>query len=207
MIFVIKAFISLLIVVNPLDAVSGYFALTAQRPVEDRLRIARTAAIAMTVALLAAVWLGELLLNLFNISLGAFQVGGGLVILLMAVSMLHARTSALAQTAAEADEAAGREDIAIVPLAIPLMAGPAAISMAVVIANQAGGIGGRMVFSMVVGGVGFAIWWILKKAQSIDDYFGVTGINIMQRVAGLILAAIGVQIIANGLIALFPGLG
>ncbi len=206
MLFVLKAFISLLIIVNPLDALAGFFALSADRPVEERRAIARTAALAMTVILLVAVWLGQLLLVLFGISLGAFQVGGGLVVLLMAIAMLYARSSALTQTSAETDEAAGRDSIAIVPLAIPIMAGPGAISVAIHHAYHAGGIGGRIVLSGVVLLVGYVIWWILRKGETIQAFFGLTGINILRRVAGLILAAVGVQIIANGLVDLFPGL-
>ena len=206
MLFVIKAFISLLIIVNPLDALAGFFTLAAERPVEERRVIARTAALAMTVILLIAVWIGELVLLLFGISLGAFQVGGGLVVLLMAIAMLYARSSALTQTTAETDEAAGRDSIAIVPLAIPIMAGPGAISVAVHHASHASGLGGRMVLSAVVLLVGYFIWMILRKGESIHEFLGITGINILRRVAGLILAAVGVQIIANGLVDLFPGL-
>ncbi len=206
MLFVIKAFISLLIIVNPLDALAGFFTLAAERPVEERRVIARTAALAMTVILLIAVWIGELVLLLFGISLGAFQVGGGLVVLLMAIAMLYARSSALTQTTAETDEAVGRDSIAIVPLAIPIMAGPGAISVAVHHASHASGLGGRMVLSAVVLLVGYFIWMILRKGESIHEFLGITGINILRRVAGLILAAVGVQIIANGLVDLFPGL-
>ncbi len=206
MLFVIKAFISLLIIVNPLDALAGFFTLAAERPVEERRVIARTAALAMTVILLIAVWIGELVLLLFGISLGAFQVGGGLVVLLMAIAMLYARSSALTQTTAETDEAAGRDSIAIVPLAIPIMAGPGAISVAVHHASHVSGLGGRMVLSAVVLLVGYFIWMILRKGESIHEFLGITGINILRRVAGLILAAVGVQIIANGLVDLFPGL-
>jgi len=206
MLFAIKAFISLLIIVNPLDAMAGLFTLAGDRSLEERRAIARKAALAMTVILLIAVWLGELLLLLFGISLGAFQVGGGLVVLLMAIAMLYARSSALTQTSAETSEAASRDSVAIVPLAIPIMAGPGAISVAVHHSSHAGGMGGRIVLSLVVLLVGYSIWMILRKGEAINEFFGVTGINILRRVAGLILAAVGVQIIANGLIDLFPGL-
>lgn len=207
MLFALKSFISLLIVVNPMDALAGFFTLVGDRPPTEQRIIARTAVAAMTIILLISVWLGEMLLNLFSISLGAFQVGGGLVLLMMAISMLHARLSPLIQTSVEADEASGQESVAVVPLAIPIMAGPGAISVAVHSAFHSSGVGGRLVLSLVVLLVGGVIWWVLRRSEAINAFLGVTGINILRRVAGLILAAIGVQIIADGLLDLFPALG
>ncbi|BCX89637.1 multiple antibiotic resistance protein [Methylomarinovum tepidoasis] len=206
MLFLFKALISLLVVVNPIDSTIYFLTLTAGRPAEERRAIAHKAVLAATVFLLVAVWFGELLLSLLGISIGAFAVGGGLMMLVMAMAMLQARPSALERTPAETEEAAERESIAIVPLAIPLMVGPGVLSMAVLLADQAGGIGGRIGLTLVAGVVMGILWWLLRKAEPVVDWLGATGANVLIRIAGMILAAISVQIIADGLIQLFPGL-
>ncbi|BCX81778.1 multiple antibiotic resistance protein [Methylomarinovum caldicuralii] len=208
MLFLFKALISLLVVVNPIDSTIYFLTLTADRPAEERRAIVHKAVTAATVFLLAAIWFGELLLSLLGISIGAFAVGGGLMMLVMAMAMamLQARPSALERTPAETEEAAGRESIAIVPLAMPLMVGPGVLSMAVLLADQAGGIGGRIGLTLVAGVVMGILWWLLRKAEPVVDWLGETGANVLIRIAGMILAAISVQIIADGLVQLFPGL-
>ncbi len=207
MLFLFKAFVSLLIVVNPIDSLTYYFALTADRPPQERQAIARMATLAATAFLLAAIWLGSLVLDIFGIGVGAFEVGGGLILLLMAISMLQARPSAMARTRAEEEEAAELENIAVVPLAMPLIVGPGVISMAILLADEAGGILGRIELTVIAVLVMGILWWLLQKAEPVADFLGVTGANILLRIAGLILAGIAVQIIANGLVTLFPGLG
>ena len=206
MLFLFKALISLLVVVNPIDSTIYFLALTAGRPPEERRAIIRKAVATATAFLLAAIWFGDLLLKLLGISIGAFAVGGGLMLLVMAMAMLQAKPSALERTPAEAEEAAERESIAIVPLAMPLMVGPGVLSMAVLLADQAGGLGGRIVLTLVAAVVMGALWWLLHKAEPVTDWLGVTGANILMRIAGMILAAISVQLVADGLVQLFPGL-
>lgn len=206
MLFLFKALISLLVVVNPIDSTIYFLTLTADRSAEERRAIAHKAVAAATVFLLAAIWFGELLLSLLGISIGAFAVGGGLMMLVMAMAMLQARPSALERTPAETEETAERESIAIVPLAMPLMVGPGVLSMAVLLADQAGGIGGRIGLTLVAGVVMGILWWLLHKAEPVVDWLGATGANVLIRIAGMILAAISVQIIADGLVQLFPGL-
>ena len=207
MLFLFKAFVSLLIVVNPIDSLTYFFALTADRPAPERQAIARTAVIAASGFLLASIWFGELVLDVFGISIGAFEVGGGLIPLLMAISMLQAKPSAMERTPAEAEEAAEMENIAVVPLAMPLIVGPGVISMAILLADESGGFFGRIELTVIAAVVMGILWWLLQKAEPVADFLGVTGANILLRVAGLILAGIAVQIIANGLVTLFPGLG
>ncbi len=202
-----KAVVGLLSIVNPMGAIPVFLSLCGERSGEERKRIARRAALAVCLILLISAWTGEALLRFFGIGLPAFRAGGGLLILLMAIAMMHARLSPSRQNQREAEEADSREDIAVVPLAIPLMAGPGAISMVIVDTHQAAGLGGRLALSASVVAVALIVWLVLHLAEPIGGRLGITGLNIATRVMGLLLAAIGIQMMADGLVRLFPGLG
>lgn len=118
-----KSLIGVLAIVNPLGTIPVFLSLCGDRSPAECRQIARTSAIAVAVVLITAAWAGDALLGFFGIGIPAFLAGGGLLILLIAIAMLHARQSHALQTQAEADEANDKENIAVVPLAIPLMAG------------------------------------------------------------------------------------
>lgn len=201
-----KSFIGLLAIVNPLGAIPIFLSLSLDRSPTQCRAIAKTSASGVAIILIVAAWAGEAILNFFGIGIPAFRVGGGLLILLMALSMLHAKQSHTQQTPAEADEADSKENIAIVPLAIPLMAGPGAISLVIVDAHQIGTWGGRFAISGGILTVAGAVWIALRLANPIGEKLGTTGLNIATRIMGLLLAAIGVQMLAAGMLKLFPGL-
>ena len=202
---VVQAFIGLVDIVNPIGAIPIFLSLTAQKNHEERKRTARVTAVAVALVLVLSAWLGASLLGFFGIGIPAFRVGGGLLIVLMAVAMLHARMSPIRHTDEEADEAVNeKEDVAVVPLAIPLMAGPGAISLVIVDAQQASGWLGLLLLTLIITVLALLVWIVLHFSEFLGDLLGVTGLNIATRVMGLILAAIGVQFIADGLKALFP---
>ena len=120
--------------------------------------------------------------------------------------MFHARISPARHTADESIEAESKADISVVPLAIPLLAGPGAISLVIVDAHQAAGWLEKMLFSVSCLLVGVVIWWVLRLAEPIGRRLGTSGLNIATRVMGLILAAMAVQFMADGLRMLLPGL-
>ncbi|MFP7753071.1 MarC family protein [Thermodesulfobacteriota bacterium B35] len=201
-----KAVVGLLSIVNPMGAIPVFLSLCGERSPAERKHIARRAALAVCLILAISAWTGEALLRFFGISLPAFRAGGGLLILLMAIAMMHARLSPSRQSRTEAEEADSREDIAVVPLAIPLMAGPGAISMVIVDTHQAAGPASRLALTAVIAVVALVVWLVLHLAEPIGSRLGITGLNIATRVMGLLLAAIGIQMMAEGLIRLFPGL-
>ncbi len=203
----IKIIISLLAIVNPLGAVPVFIGLTSGISSGQRRRIARISAISIAVILVFSVWIGEPFLHLFGISINAFRVAGGLLILLMGIAMLHGQISGAKHTAAEAAEAKDKESIAIVPLAIPLMAGPGAISLVIMDAHHALNYGNKFLLSGCVAVVSLLVWCALRLAGSLSRRLGNTGINIATRVMGLILASVGVEFITSGLRQLLPGLG
>ena len=201
-----KAMIGVLAIVNPLGAIPIFLSLSTDRtPVQCR-QIARRSAFSVAIVLILSVWAGDTILGFFGIGIPAFRAGGGLLILLMAVSMLHARQSHTRQSPEEADEAGGKENIAVVPLAIPLMAGPGAISLVIVDAHEAANWSDRLILSAGIAAVAVSVWLALRLATPIGNRLGITGLNIATRVMGLLLAAIGIQMLAAGLIKLLPGL-
>lgn len=201
-----KAIIGVVAIVNPLGAIPVYLSLAQNKSHDERRRIARVAAIAVGVILILSGWVGEAILAFFGITISALRIGGGLLIVLMAIDMLHSRMSGARHTNEEAAEAQDKEDIAVVPLAIPLMAGPGAISLVIVDAQQAGAWGERLLFTVGIAAVCVIVWVVLRLAEPLGRVLGVTGLNIATRIMGLLLAAIGVQFIAMGLLQLFPGL-
>lgn len=201
-----KVLVALIVIVNPLGAVPTYITLTRDYPSPLRFATARTAAIAVGIVLIVSAVLGEHLLAFFGISIAAFRVAGGILILMMALSMLQARQSRAKQTPEEAAEAEDKATIGIVPLGVPLLAGPGAISTAIVYAQQALSWVDMLFTIFCCALVGVAVWVSLRAAEPIGNALGRTGLNIASRFMGILLAALAVEIITSGLRELLPGI-
>ena len=160
----------------------------------------------MVIVLLAAMFLGEVILHSFGIRMASFRAGGGILILLMAIAMLQARPSPTHHTVEESKEAAARDEVAVVPLGIPLIAGPGAISTVIIYTDQAITWFDMTVLFLTILGVAGSVWIALSLSDRIRVMLGTTGINIVTRLLGLILAAVGVEFLADGLAQLLPGL-
>jgi multiple antibiotic resistance protein len=200
----LKIFIGIFAILNPLGALPLYLSLTAHHSEHDKKYVALTAAKAATIILLVTLFFGELILSFFGISVNSFRVGGGILILLMAISMLHAQTSGAKNTEAERVEASTRESIAIVPLAMPMLAGPGAISSIILYGNRAHDWQHYLIVSAEIVLVGIIIAILMRLSGKIAKQLGQTGMNIITRVMGLILAAISIEFISLGLKGLFP---
>ncbi|MCJ7593041.1 MAG: YchE family NAAT transporter [Woeseiaceae bacterium] len=201
-----KLLAGLLAIANPLGVIPLFISMTANENIEQRSTTINMVALGVGTILLVALFFGELLFAFFGITIDAFQVGGGILILLMAVSMLHAKTSSIQQTDEEAHESIAKESVAIVPLATPLLAGPGAISAVILAAQTSTGV---MHYMIVAGGVlllALLVWGALRLSPWLAARISATGINIFTRIMGLILMAIAVEFIASGIKGLFPGL-
>ena len=201
-----KTLIGVLAIVNPLGAIPIFLSLCSDRTPLQRKQVAQNSAIAVAIILIIAIWVGDGVLVFFGIGIPAFRAGGGLLILLMAISMMHAKRSHAKQTPSEAEEADNKENIAVVPLAIPLLAGPGAISLVIIDAHQTADWVSRLILSGGVITVALAVWVALRLATPIGKKLGTTGLNIATRVMGLLLAAIGIQMLTSGIAKLLPGL-
>ncbi len=204
--FYAKSVVGVLAIVNPLGAIPVFLSLCANRSLTECRQVARTCAVSVAIILIVATWAGQTVLELFGIQVPAFQTGGGLLVLLMAINMLHARQCHTRQNEDEATEADEKESIAVVPLAIPLMAGPGAISLVIVDSHQAAHWSDRLILSAGILLVAITVWLALRLATPLGKKLGNTGLNIATRVMGLLLAAIGFQMLTSGLAKLLPGL-
>ena len=202
----IKYLVGIFAILNPFGTIPIYLSLMAGRSPEEMHRTALKASVAVAVILVLAVWVGDALLSFFGIGIPAFRIAGGLLVLIIAIAMFDARISPARHTDAEQAEAEAKIDIAVVPLAIPLLAGPGAISLTIVDAHQVASLAGKIAFSIGIVGVAAIIWLVLRLAEPIGARLGTGGLNIATRVMGLILAAMAIQFMADGMLELFPGL-
>lgn len=201
-----KVTIALFAIVNPIGSVPIFISATDGWSKQDRQKTARTVASTVFIVLAVSAFLGDKILNFFGISIPSFQVGGGILLMLIAISMMHGKQSGTRQTPEEAQTLAEREVIAIVPLSIPLLAGPGAISSMIIAAQQNPGFIGHLALIIPVLVICIIIWLVLGLSVRISNQLGTIGINIVTRLMGLILAAMAVEFIAHGLIGLFPKL-
>jgi multiple antibiotic resistance protein len=201
----VRFVVTLTAVLDPFLAVPIFVSVTAGERARDRLRLAHVVTLTVFLVLAGAAIFGERLLRFMGASLPAFQVGGGLVLLLMSLAMLNAQAGEIRQTRAEARELKAREYSGVVPLAVPLLAGPGAIS-ATIIAAQAGGAAHAALLVVCIAAVCALLWLMLRLAHAIAGRASTTALNIATRLLGLLLAAIAIQTMAEGLRVLFPGL-
>jgi multiple antibiotic resistance protein len=202
----IKIFTTLLAIVNPLGVIPIFVSLTEGMGEGERRHIARTTSVAVAVVLVVATLVGKPLLNFFGVSVASFRVGGGILLMLMSIAMMQARHTPSRQTPEEAEEAEEKESIAVVPIAMPLLAGPGAISTVIIYADQSFE---PVHVGLIIGSsliVALLTWLALKAAIPVSRMLSKTGINIATRLMGLLLAAIAVEFIAGGLSQLLPGL-
>ena len=200
-------FISLLVICSPFSALPTLIILTHDRSMEEKKQIGIKSGIAVAVILTIVTWVGSPLLDVLGITVPAFQFAGGFIIFLLALSMLNAQTSRMKQTTEDQKEAKHKESIAIVPLAIPLMAGPGAISTVVVYVNSNPGFFNALYLNACALVVALVLGVTLYFAAHLEKVLGHTGINIVNRIGGIILAAMAVQTMSRGMLGLFPYLG
>jgi multiple antibiotic resistance protein len=193
------AFSSLFVIVDPIATVPAFLAMTARDSIGQRLRMARTACLAAVGILMGFALIGQWIFTLLGITLPAIQVAGALVLLLVALDMLRAQRSPVQETAEETAAGATMDDIAITPLAVPMLAGPAAISTVILLEAQAASWIHRGVLLACVVLVGLASYITLALGASGAKWISPLAEKIITRLMGLLLAALAVQFLFNGL--------
>ncbi len=201
-----KTFISLLALVNPLGAIPFFITFTATNTRRERQKIVRVASFTVAVVIAFTTLLGQQVINFFGISVNSFQVGGGIIMLLMAISMINAQPGGTKTTPEEAVEGELKDNVAVVPLAIPLLTGPGTISTVIIYADKNDTF--VQMVNLIGSGIAIAVlvFVALSAADPISRVLGRTGINVATRLMGLMLAALGVELIVDGLTALIPAL-
>ena len=201
----VNHFTALLVIANPLSALPAVLRITQNMTLSEKRRTGIVSAFAVGIILVLVTWIGTPLLMILGIQLPSFQVAGGLILLMMSFSMLNAEESAIKSTTEE-QKGRLRASAAIVPLAIPIIAGPGAISTVIVSVNAFPGLLNQLLITTSCILVALSMGVLLYFASNLEKIIGTSGINIINRVGGLILAAIAVQSLANGIIGIFPGL-
>lgn len=195
---------TLLFVVDPLAVVPLFVSITGGESALQRRTTARRATTIMFVALTAFALLGRQLFALLGISLGAFQIAGGALLFLLAIDMLRAQRSRTRSSPEEEAEGVEKTDVSVFPLAIPMLAGPGATSTVLVLVARAESPLAQALVVLSIAVTALLCYLTLRSASVVERRLGATGMNVLERVMGLILAATAVQFMLDGLRAAFP---
>jgi multiple antibiotic resistance protein len=197
--FSLLAFSSIFFLVDPFAAIGSFLAITAGADPARRKRMAFKASLTCFIVLTSFAIAGQFIFSLFGIKLPAFEIAGGLILLLIGIDMLEAKRSPTQESSDETTEAATKEDAGIVPLGIPMLAGPGAISSVMVLV---GGSPNYWQMFAIIGSIAItavASYGVLNGADRVRKLLGETGIRILVRIMGLLLVALAVQFFVNGL--------
>ncbi len=197
---------AMLTITNPVGNTALFIGMAGQYPAAKRREIVVTAVIASAIILLAVTWAGESILGFFSVSLPALQATGGVVIAMFGLSMLHARPSGMHTNEDEHDEAQTKDSIAVVPLATPIIAGPGTITTVIVATHTHVGVENNLQISIVCVAAVLVVGACFLISERIARVLGVSGMNILTRFMGLILTAIAIGMLTEGLKGLMPGL-
>lgn len=204
-----QAFVTLIVVIDPFAVIPMFVSLTRNDTVASKRRTAFKSTFIATILLLSFAFVGDKLLDALSISEPAFRIAGGFLLLLAAIEMVVARSSGFRSTTGdEAEEATHRDDISVFPLAIPLIAGPGALTSIVVLMRQAEVMGLQASIGVVLILICVLLFTYLSLlvGDRLMKVLGVTGTNVMTRVFGIILAALAVQNMINGVTMVVKGM-
>lgn len=204
--FFLVSLSALFFVVDPLGLAPIFLALTRRDSPEKRRKAARKATTIFFFVVTFFALGGSVVFDLLGVSLAAFKVAGGLLLLLTALDMIRHRQSDTRTSDEEIDAASRKDDIAIVPLAMPLLAGPGSIATAVVLTTRASNWFQVAMVVVAIGFVALLTYLLLRGAAVVERVLGKNGLAILERVMGLLLAAIALQFVIDGLGEALPGL-
>lgn len=195
--FALITFTSVLFIVDPIAVIPTYLVITRDETPVQRRRTALRACIAAAVLLIAFGLAGRFIFQILGITMPAFRVAGGAILWVVAMDMLQAKRSTQESTP-EIEEGTAKEDVAITPLAMPMLAGPGAISTIMVLAGQARTVGQSVVVYLSIVLTALVCWLTLRIGERLMARMGQTGIRVMTRIMGLLLAAVAAQFVLTG---------
>lgn len=197
--FILLAFSSLFVIIDSVGTIPAFLAMTPSNTPEERARMARLACTVATGILLFFSLTGMTIFKIFGITLPAFQIAGSLLLLLIALDMLRARRSTMKETIEEKEAGLTKEDVAITPLAVPMLAGPGAITTTILLRNRADSVVQVVSLLLCIVAVCFVSYIILKLAAKGSRWISPIAMRITIRLMGLLLSAVAVQFILNAL--------
>ena len=204
--YILLAISSLFVIVDPMAAVPAFLAMTPTDTPEQRIRMARLACCVAAGVLLAFAIAGKWIFEFLSITMPAFQIAASIVLLLVALDMLRAQRSRVQETSEETAAGVEKTDIAITPLAIPMLSGPGAISTAILMHNQAANLAQRVALYLCIVAVSVASYLILRISARGARWLSPIAMSITVRIMGLLLAAVAIQFMLRALHQLNPAL-
>jgi multiple antibiotic resistance protein len=195
--YILLAASSLFVIIDPLAAIPAFLAMTPTDTPAQRIRMARLACCVTAGVLLAFAIAGKWIFKFLGITMPAFQLAASIVLLLVALDMLRAQRSRVQETSEETAAGVTKTDIAVAPLAIPMLAGPGAISTAIVMHSQAANLGQRVALYVCILAVCFACYVILRLSARGAQWLSPIALSITTRIMGLLLSAVAIQFMLN----------
>ncbi|MEX2157581.1 MAG: MarC family protein [Gemmatimonadales bacterium] len=192
-------FTSILFIVDPFAAVPTFLAMTPRDSPQQRRQLAKRGALTCAITLIAFALGGSVIFKVFGITIGAFKIAGGVLIGLNALDMVQARRSQQRETPAETAEGIQKDDIGILPLGVPMLAGPGAISTVMVLALGAKTVAATVAVYVSIILTAMITYYVLAAATLVERRLGQTGMKILTRLMGLVLCAIAIQFILDGI--------
>lgn len=196
--FAVLSFTSLLAIVNPLGAVPMFLAMTGHYDADHRRAALRRAIVTAFTVLVLFALLGTYILQFFGITTHAFQIAGGIIFFGIGWDMLQAKRSRVKTTEEEEFEGAGKDDVGIIPLGLPTLAGPGAITTVIALNGQAITVGQSMSVYAAIVMVLVTCWLLLRAAPALTRRMGQTSMNVLTRLMGLLVMVVGAQFVING---------
>jgi multiple antibiotic resistance protein len=199
-----KAFVSLFVIVDAIGNVPVFLSLLDRFEEREKGFIVKKAVMVGCAALIIVTLTGNLFFRLLGIELYSFRIAGGILLTLVSMEMLHGRKTRTQSSADEEKHYAERDEISIIPLAIPLLTGPGALTTGIVLFDTAGTLVNRIILFLIIAVVYFLSYLILSKSGTVFKYFGRTGTMVAVRIMGLMLLSVAVQFIIGGIKEAFP---
>lgn len=198
--FVATAFATAFTIIDPIGMIPMTLAATARVSPQRRNQIVNEAVLVASAVILVMGVVGRIILNYLGITLPAFMIAGGILLFLIAIDMLFARPTRAKRTEAEEREAATAENPAVFPLAVPMIAGPGTIATVLLLVNLSRGNRVDLIIVALAYAVALLVTWLCMRGSSwLQRWIGTTGIHVVTRLLGIILAALAVQFVINGL--------
>ncbi|HAL43729.1 MAG TPA: MarC family protein [Methylophilaceae bacterium] len=195
--FIIKTTIAMIAIVDPIGCLPLFLSLTSQHKKINKKNVVKMTAITVFIILVTSLFLGDKILNMFGITMPSFQICGGILLLIMAISMMLGKHQIIESGQ---DGKSDKELIAFVPLSIPLLAGPGAMSNMIIAAHQAPNFINQTFLLLPCLAVSLLIWITLSFAENISKVIGTIGTKIITRVMGLLLGSMAIEFITRGVL-------
>lgn len=201
---IIKFIVAMTIMINPLSSLSIFLQFTDKFSLMQQRHIAKTTMLAITIIMIVTVWTGKELLELLSITIPSFRFAGGLILLTIGFSMLQSRESAVNHTSEDDEAAKERHSIAVVPLALPIIIGPGAITTLIIASGDFPQFISKILMTAICLGLGIVMGTIMYFGNPIANFVGASVMKVVTRIMGMIIMAIAIGMLADGLSGLFP---